>query len=419
MPRLREKLEAVRRLAKSEGKFLLATFAASGVGYLGSSAAPVIVQALIEAGVRHQEAGDLGTIELSTVALSTLLMTPLVPYVSHRKLALGGACVALVGLLVSALSSEYTAMMIGRLVIGSGSGMAISGANAAVAAREDAERIFAIIWTMGGGITAGLTKFLPHVVAGGNYAMGFATLLVLTLVAMPLLAWLPPRPRFAHAGSAASPESAQSAASAAPDRVPVEPSRSFGWMAFGVLAAVFIYSVTEQALWQFSIEIAVSRGFDEDVASSIIASTVIMGLVGGAIAAWLGQRLGRVFPIVVGSLCSLAGRWAYISAATPETLWMGGLIWGLGFYFVSPYQIGLAAAIDRRGRVAVATASVTNLGYGLGPGICGRIRQYQIDHGLDYSLLIAVIVGGTLLSLLLLLPVALRVDRASRAQHTA
>jgi len=109
----------------------------------------------------------------------------------------------------------------------------------------------------------------------------------------------------------------------------------------------------------------------------------------------------------------LAGRWLYIEATTTETLVAATLLWGVGFYFVGPYQMGLAAALDRRGRVAVASAAATNLGYGLGPTLGGRLRQYQVDHGLDADLLVAVIVGTTVLSLLLLLPVALRLERGA------
>ena len=96
----------------------------------------------------------------------------------------------------------------------------------------------------------------------------------------------------------------------------------------------------------------------------------------------------------------------------PRGLAAGSLLWGLGFYFVGPYQIGLAAALDRRGRVAVAATALINLGYGVGPALGGRLRQLQIDRGLDASVLVAVIAGATLLSLLLMLPVAIAVDRA-------
>ena len=88
------------------------------------------------------------------------------------------------------------------------------------------------------------------------------------------------------------------------------------------------------------------------------------------------------------------------------------LLWGVGFYFVGPYQMGLAAALDRRGRIAVASTAAVNLGYGLGPMLGGRLRQYQVDHSLDADPLGAVIVGGTALSLLLL-PAALRLERGA------
>jgi predicted MFS family arabinose efflux permease len=120
-------------------------------------------------------------------------------------------------------------------------------------------------------------------------------------------------------------------------------------------------------------------------------------------------------PLVVGSLLSVAGRAIYIVATTPEALATGSLLWGIGFYFVGPYQIGLAAALDRRGRVAVAATALINLGYGLGPTLGGRIRQFQLDQGLDYTILVAVIAGATLLSMLLMLPVAVKLDREKSA----
>jgi MFS family permease len=182
-----------------------------------------------------------------------------------------------------------------------------------------------------------------------------------------------------------------------------------------ILAAVFIYSLAEQALWQFSLELALDRGIGSAEASHVLGATVLMGLIGGAIAATVGLRFGRVFPIVIGTLFSVAGRWIYISAGSVELLWVGGLLWGLGFYFVTPYQFGLAAALDRRGRIVVAAAGLSNLGYGVGPSIAGRIRQYQIDNALDHSMLIWLIAGGTFLSLLLLLPVAIRQEKDARA----
>jgi MFS family permease len=402
MPILREKLDAFLRDVQREWRFVIATFAASGVGYLGSSAAPVIVNALIESGLNHQQAGDLGTIELTTLALTTSLVTPYVPHVSHRRLAIVGALLAATGLVVSSLSVAFPTMVVGRLLTGIGSGIAISGANAAIAAREDAERIFALIWTGGGAITATLSVGLPKVVAGGNYAMGFGALLMLCVVAMPFIRWVPPRPAaYGH----------EAAEGSAADEKAGSTLSVFGLQALLVLAGTFIYAVGEQAVWQFAYTIPVEAGIDEDLVGPILGFTTIMGLSGGAIAAWLGTRMGRILPVVVGTLACLGGQWVFLSATSPGVLMCGGLFWGLGFYFVSPFQIGLAAAIDRRGRVAVATGGTMNFGYALGPMIAGRIL-----HHLDSGVLVYVIVAMTLSSLLLLLPVAIYADRISRAE---
>jgi MFS family permease len=408
MPTLRENLNIFIRDVQREWRFVIATFAASGVGYLGSSAAPVIVNALIESGLNHQQAGDLGTIELTTLALATSLVMPYVPHVSHRRLAMVGALLAAAGLVVSALSVAYPTMIVGRLLTGIGSGIAISGANAAIAAREDAERIFAIIWTGGGAITASLSVGLPKVVAGGNYAMGFGALLMLCVVAMPFIRWVPPRPVSLGREAALDDGAAHTGT---PGEVPAGRFGVFGPLTLFALTGVFIYSVAEQALWQFAYNIPIEVGISEHLVKWILGFTTLMGLSGGAIAAWLGIRMGRIFPIAVGSLVSMAGRWMYIGASSPEVLLCGGLLWGLGFYFVSPFQIGLAAAVDRRGRVAVAVGAMMNFGYALGPTVGGRILQH-----LNPGALILVVVAMTLLSLLLLLPLAIRVDRASRAE---
>ena len=50
----------------------------------------------------------------------------------------------------------------------------ISGANAAVAARGDAERVFALIWTAGGAITKKLV-LTKHPDQGGMVSVGTVT----------------------------------------------------------------------------------------------------------------------------------------------------------------------------------------------------------------------------------------------------
>jgi len=379
----------------------------------------VTVQALIDSGMRRQQTGDLGTVELLTVAICTLFVTPVVDRVSHRKLAVVGALLAALGAAISALSESYAPMVLGRIVIGVGSGLAIAGGNAAVSAREDAERIFAIIWALGGGITVAIALYLPLVVQGGAYARGFAVMLLLYIAALPFLLWIPAKPQSygtdpSVLGADASGE-APGAVGGVRDWLSWDRVGLFGFLALLILVGRFVYSLTEMALWQFSYDIPVDHGIPYNTVRYVLGVATFAGLTGAALVAWLGLRWRRVVPLVLGSLVSLAGRWLYLEATATELLVVGTLLWGIGFYFVGPYQMGLAAALDRRGRVAVATAAAVNLGYGLGPTVGGRLRQYQVDHSFETDPLVAVIVGGTVLSLLLLLPAALRLERGARS----
>ncbi|MDH3816760.1 MAG: MFS transporter, partial [Acidobacteriota bacterium] len=302
----------------------MGTFAATGVGYLGNNAAPVIVQALIDSGMRRQQTGDLGTIELMTVAMCTVFVTPVVDRVSHRKLAVVGTLLAALGAAISALSESYAPMILGRIVIGTGSGLAIAGANAAVSAREDAERIFAIIWALGGGITVAIAIFLPLVVEGGAYARGFGVLLLLYIAALPFVLWVPAKPQSygtdTSALSANASGEALGAVGEVRDRLSQGRAGLFGSLALLILVGRFAYSLSEMALWQFSYDIPVDHGIAYNTVRYVLGVATFAGLTGAALAAWLGLRWRRVAPLVVGCLVSLAGRWLYLEATTTETL---------------------------------------------------------------------------------------------------
>jgi predicted MFS family arabinose efflux permease len=385
---------------RREWRYISGVFAGSGVGYLGTAGAPVIVAALIVAGLSTEEAGDLGTIELMTLAVTSTLAMPLVTRVSHQRLMVFGTMVAVVGLAISVASEGLAAMAIGRLLTGGGSGIAISGANAAVAARGDAERVFALIWTAGGAITAALAFGLPFVTADGNYSMGFGVLLVLCLAGLPLMFWVP------HSREPV-PVRIESVPDGTPIAEPAAPSGSiFSPAALLGLFGIFIYSMAETALWNFGYYLPVEAGVPEDLVGAILSSTVLMGLAGGALAAWLGTSRGRLMPIIIGSVVSVAGRWLFIYSSTAEMVFLAGLLWGLGFYFVTPYQMGLLAQLDRTGRLAVAAGAATNFGYGLGPAVAGRVLE-----SFDPSAFLYIVVGGTALSLVFLLPLAIQVER--------
>jgi hypothetical protein len=258
---------------------------------------------------------------------------------------------------------------------------------------------------MGGAITASLAMYLPGITEGGKYPLGFGALILLSLVGLPFIFWLPHKPVApAQPSTDRADSTTMTSGSSGSDLRTV-----FGPLVLMTFAGMFLYSAAEQALWNFAYNLPIEAGVDPTLAARVLGFTAFMGLAGGAIAAALGVRLGRIFPIVLGCLLSVSGRWLYISSASSSTLLVGSLLWGIGFYFVSPYQIGLVAAADRTGRAAVASAAAFNFGYAVGPGLAGRILQ-----NMDREWLMMIIAGSTLVSMLLFLPLAIRVDRDAR-----
>jgi predicted MFS family arabinose efflux permease len=135
----------------------------------------------------------------------------------------------------------------------------------------------------------------------------------------------------------------------------------------------------------------------------------LAGTLGGFLAWRLGARFGRVLPLLIGSLISVLSRFGFMLADDYTTMLAAAVSWGFGFYFISPYQMGVAATMDRTGRVAVAAGAMMNFGYAFGPGIGGAVIGY-----LGQQALLPVVVACVVLPLFMLLPVAIAQDRAAR-----
>jgi predicted MFS family arabinose efflux permease len=141
----------------------------------------------------------------------------------------------------------------------------------------------------------------------------------------------------------------------------------------------------------------------------MLAGMTIAGTLGGFLAWKIGARFGRTVPVLLGCLGSAVSRFGFMVADDYATMLISAVLWAFSFYYVSPYQMGVAAAMDRKGRVAVAAGALMNFGYAFGPVIGGAVIGY-----LGQRALMLVVVGCALLSLVMMLPVTMAQDRMAR-----
>jgi predicted MFS family arabinose efflux permease len=364
-----------------EVKFQTACIAAFGVGYLGSYSATVINPSLLaETSMDEPAVGALGSIELLFLAFFSLVLAPFAARVSYRALAVAGCAAAAFGYAISAQVVAFGPMAAARVIMGIGAGIAIVAVNAAVASSDDPDRRFAMIYTLGGLLAAAYVAGLPLALARWGYPGGFSICVFMCMLALPFCLLLP---RHADGLPRTVKEQPQLMGADAP------PS------AFAVLlvvGSIGIYSIGEQALWAFAGEIGIRNvGIPMESIGKMLSVMTIAGCTGGFLAWKIGARFGRTLPVLFGCLGSAISRWAF------------------SFYYVSPYQMGVAAAMDRTGRIAVAAGALMNFGYAFGPGIGGAVIGY-----LGQQALMLVVVGCALLSLAMMLPVAMVQDRSAR-----
>jgi len=356
------------------------------VAYAGTNALPLLIGSLIDGfGLDEVGAGLLGSLELTGLAVASLLLAPRVDRMSRRHLAISGVIAACAGHGLSALTGSFPVLVLARIAAGLGEGATIAAANSAAASARDPDRLFAQVNVLGGLVAAASLVALPYAIEPWGHSGGFGAIAGISLLFLPLLFWLP-----------TIPESA-SAARGLPGR------RLLG---IATLGAMFLFSAGQGAIWAFSERIGITIGFSREEVGLALGVTTLAGLAGGVIAAVLGTRGGRPTLLAVGLGANVVSTWMVVMAGSSELYLAGLLAWGIAFYFALPYLLGTAAALDPLGRWAAAAAGISAVGVAIGPGVAGLMIS-----DLGYPALGGFVIACGLGAAVLILPVARAVDR--------
>jgi predicted MFS family arabinose efflux permease len=344
-------------IPRDPASLLVGAIAAQVIGGLVPQMSPFVIGGLMAGlSLSAREAGFVVSVEFLSLALTAIVIAPLLPRLSYRRVVVAAVALALLAQSASIFSTSWTSLVLLRGLAGVGEGALYAVSLSIVASHcSNPEKVygyFQVVWALG---SAALFA------VGGELTATFAHRGILALIAGVTLALAPllllvPEAR-AKSGNG-------TAAEATPAHL------LLGVMTF---AAIALYLTVSAAVYVFSAPLGERAGLDASAVGYALTVATLVGLGGAGAATALNVRWGRAIPIsgfcvgfslVALVLCLWRNPTAYIVALTASVVL---------YYFSIPYLFGLAAALDRGGRWAAAACSAYLLGYAAGPLVGGVV----------------------------------------------
>ncbi len=336
-----------------------AAASAYGVGLLGLWALPFLISAIIhDLNLNEAQAGILMSAEFIFTMLASLLVAPLMGRAPRRTLAIAGTLLAIVANVVSASMTELYSLAAVRCVAGVGAGLALACGNACVASAKQPDRIaghmnvLSVVLMIV--VMLGYAKVMAAYGLPGLYYAMAATMAVM-LLAIPFMPQHAPKAE-THTVSTGS------------------GNVLLSLPAICMMLAMFVFQARDTMGWAFVERIGTMVGYSGEELGILLSVQSMVGLIGPLLAAVIGKRFGLSTPVILAILLTGGTSLSYVLGEHSKTLYtIGVMTICITYFYALSYLTGLAAALDREGRVVAAASSFLSLGLAVGPAISGGL----------------------------------------------
>lgn len=331
--------------------------AAQVTGALVTQMSPFMISGFMSGlQLSERDAGVVISVEFLALAVTAIVLAPVLPRLSYRRVSLAAVVLALLAQSASVLSVSLASLVVLRGLAGVGEGALFAISLSVVASRSvNPDRVygyFQVVWALG---SVPLFALAGEVTAAHAHRGILALIAGVTLVLAPLLLLIPDD------------------RTKTVDLATVDVAPTSALLGIMTLAAILLYITASAALYAFVAPLGERAGLDMSAVGYALTVTSLVGLLGAGAATVLNVRWGRAIPI--SGFCV-----AFIFFALVLCLWRDPTAYvvalvasGVIFYFSVPYMFGLAAALDRSGRWAAAACSAYLLGFAAGPVAAGAM----------------------------------------------
>lgn len=320
----------------------VAMLLAASAGQSSVTISPLLLGA-IGRGFDSEGFGALAVaLEIGGMAVAAALLVVADRLGRLRTVFLAGAVLTLVGNGLSIALSNPTLFILARVVTGLGEGALMAALGSAATRARGSTALFAMFFVTGAGTGVVLTQLLPPLEASWGVPGLFAAQTTLAALALLLLAPRHSLPAFAPV-----------------DRLR-EAGRLFPGGAPRVLAGVSLLYVGNVGLWTFLERIAVSEGMTVAGGARVIGLAALCGIVSGATASTLLDRLPLHRVFAVGFLLMAALSWLATHAPGLPAFIGAVLAHNATLLWLAPAHLALLARVDPSGRMgALAIVPIT------------------------------------------------------------
>lgn len=343
---------------------LISTLVSGVVATLTLGALPVFIARISQAfDLDSQQAGILAAADLGGCAIGCVACLFVQRRLNWRALLVAAIVVSALGSVLSVLSTEYSAVLVSRVIAGLGNGVIVSLVFAALSASSNPDRSFGL-YTFGQLVAQAVSipAFASMVAQFGIDAI-FVTL---TLLSTALIVIVPFFPQNRDAADSTSPAGREA-----------EIARGFGRLLQIPASAIFpliglgLYFAGFAAVWAFFDPIGQSATLEIPAIASALGIASLIGILGPLSVLLLQPIFNRMallgfgtllHSISLGLLLTTTGFWSFLCATSL-------FIFSLNFVF--PFQMGALSRYDQDGSIAIIALVLQLVCLALGPALGG------------------------------------------------
>ena len=346
---------------------ILAALVMSAVGAMFYNLLPMVLGvAQDHRALSSSEIGFLGTAYYFGYLLTAASGYLWIRRYSWRKMALGATPVAIGGLLMGLINTQYWLLAAGFAIAGGAMSILYGIAATLIGDMVLASRWYGVKIAVEAFTGAVLLLVLPGTLI---VRWGMEGLLVGMAAAVALLMLL----AFGLPARGAK-QPALQGAEQMPDSQPVAVRKL---PVFIALVALALFFTGQTATWAFVERLGNESGFDPVSVGNILSLTLVFALSGSLLIAWIGERFGLFKPFLISGVLFFLGLFGlYLSA---DSLWLYAVaactvMFSVGFGI--PIPLATTAKLDLDGRLVILTVPAIGFAAMLAPGIAGVINEW-------------------------------------------